>query len=68
MRWWVAALVTLLGEPKVRGTWREQVEEKPVVPKQPEEQLGGILRANGRDVAVVWANVRNPVRQTSQVS
>lgn len=64
----MAALVTLLGEPKVRGTWREQVEEKPVVPQELEELLGGILRANGGDVAVEWANVRNPVQQASQVS
>lgn len=49
----MAALVTLLGEPKVRGTWREQVEEKPVVPQELEELLGGILWANGGDVAVV---------------
>jgi hypothetical protein len=42
-------LVTLLGEPKKYGVLgdREQVEEKPVEPKETGELLGGILWTNG---------------------
>lgn len=37
---------------KVRSTWQERGEEKPVEPNKKGELLSGILPTNGGDVAV----------------